>query len=342
MGNPIWLDSFHYTSSELSQFYTTTNVTVGAFGRNGARGLEQNQDGSLSATLNRVLGSARDTWDICFGLDLYSGLPGAGRMILQLVENTTKHVTFMLNSTGSIQAYRGGTPGGGGTSLGTSSSNLPTVGYPHVEFQVKVHDSTGFIKVWINEVLVLDLSSQDTRNGGTAGLVDNIRLFGDTVTFESLKCRIADLIVHEDTQQGDLWIATLDPDSNGDSSQFLGSDGNNTDNYLLVTKSSPNLTTHVLEDTAGQEDLYNFQSLTSGAAVPKFIAIHTWDQKTDAGTCTYRHKLKRGGSTAESADISPGTAAAYHYSIHVNDPNSGSPFTNQNITDLQVGQKRQT
>ena len=58
---------------------------------------------------------------------------------------------------------------------------------------------------------------------------------------------------------GDGYVIALHPDSNGDLSQLIGSDGNSEDNYALVNEASSNGDTNYVEGSVvGGKDLYNF------------------------------------------------------------------------------------
>ena len=66
---------------------------------------------------------------------------------------------------------------------------------------------------------------------------------------------------------GDCTVATLLPTGNGFVNQFVGSDGNSTDNYLLVDEQPPSSTDYVGSATTGQQDLYTLTNLTGSGTV---------------------------------------------------------------------------
>lgn len=78
------------------------------------------------------------------------------------------HVYFDTDGTSHIRARNGD-----GTILGTSTFILPASASDgsgpmyHMEAIVTVSNTVGTVQVWVNDILILDLSAKDTQNGGT-------------------------------------------------------------------------------------------------------------------------------------------------------------------------------
>lgn len=64
----------------------------------------------------------------------------------------------------------------------------------------------------------------------------------------------------ENTWCGEGEVICLRPNGNGDNSDWGGSDGNGTDNYLLVDEVPPDATDYVEDNTANQIDDYNLEA----------------------------------------------------------------------------------
>ena len=349
MGNFLFGDDFGYVTANLADNYDNFGsfLSVGSFGRLGGKGVRCSDETTLFGLtqLTKTISSGA-TRVIGFALNLFTGYPASERVFLVLREDSTTHLTFTIAATGAIKVYRGTSSG---TLLGTTGASLPASGFPHVEIKATINDSTGAVQIWFNGTgdgttnRVLNLSGIDTRNGGTSGVIDNFRFWYDgSGTTTSLKSYLADLFVHEDTQQGDWRWEALSANADGDSSQFVGSDGNSTNNYLLVTKTNPDVTTYVDEDTAGQKDLYNFANLSVSSANIGCVIVRTYAQKTDAGTCTFTHTVKSSSTTADSSTLSPGTAATFQNTLWHTDPATSAAWTVSGVNAMQAGATRQS
>lgn len=348
MGNFIWADSCgdHYATADLPTVFDTVaqnatipNFSVGAFGRVGSNGIQSaGSGGNTSAGVGLFKNFTTRSTIVCgLALDLYGGLPPLERPVFEFRVGSTTQVTIALTGAGKITARRGLI---GGTLLGTSTASVPTSGYPHLEAKVVISDTVGTVDVRVNGVSVLSLSSQDTKNHATDTNVDNIIFIGEaTASQTTVQCRIDDIYIHEDTLQGDQHIGCQVVNGNGDNSDFTGSDGNSTDNYLLVDDSTPSETDYVESNTVGNKDLYQTTNLSFSSGTIPVVAIVTYDRKTDAAATTFRHILKSSATTSNGAAIAPGTANAFHQTLFHTDPNGGGAHSVSSVNAYQIGQE---
>jgi hypothetical protein len=109
--------------------------------------------------------------------------------------STTETIDFM--STGSNQCYLIMLSGGAlefrrsdGTVLATSSSGVVVVNtWYYIELQVKLHDTTGFVKIRVNDTLVINTSGIDTLQWAGKTTFNAVRLtcqFGQVAVFDDL------------------------------------------------------------------------------------------------------------------------------------------------------------
>ena len=97
-------------------------------------------------------------------------MPGEA-VILRINEGGASacHVTITLNGDGSLRAYRGDWA----ILLGASGPGVILVNtWQYLKFKTTINDATGTVQLYVNGTLVLNLSGQDTRNGG-AGTWDS-------------------------------------------------------------------------------------------------------------------------------------------------------------------------
>jgi hypothetical protein len=141
--------------------------------------------------------------------------------------------------------------------------------------------------------------------------------------------------------KGDCRVEAIFPNGNGNSSVLVGSDGNSTDNYLLVDENPPNSDTDYVESsTVGDKDTYNYGSITSAFGVVHGVQICPFVKKTDAGVRSIANVARSSGTEADSA--SQALAATYGYlpTIKEDDPSTpGSRWTVAGVNAAEFGVK---
>lgn len=127
-----------------------------------------------------------------------------------------------------------------------------------IEVYVKIADSGGRIVLKFDGIIDINYTG-DTKPGADTTVGQIAYNTGYNSGF-----RIDDIALNDTSGGsdngwcGDGHIIALRPNGNGDSSQFVGSDGNSTDNYLLVDEAPPNGSDYTQSPNVGEQDLYNF------------------------------------------------------------------------------------
>ncbi len=137
---------------------------------------------------------------------------------------------------------------------------------------------------------------------------------------------------------GPIEVVTLLPNGNGNSSTMTGSDGNSTDNYLLVDDNPVVTTDYVGGSTEGNKDTYAFENLTNSPTVIG-VAVSTVDQKSDTGTKFMRHVVRSGSTDYVGPSFSPSESWAYHETVWDQDPNTSATWTSSNVDSAEFGQE---
>lgn len=166
-----------------------------------------------------------------------------------------------------------------------------TGAFHYFELKVVFHNSTGSIELRRDEEVLLTLTGQDTINGGT-GVIDRVT-FGPTQNNANSQ-HIDDIYIMDGSGSspytdylGDVHVVDLLPNGNGNSSQFDGSDGNSTDNYLLVDdplNAAPVTSDYVESSTAAEKDSYTFENMPGTLDVIFGVKATMHAQKSTAGT----------------------------------------------------------
>ncbi len=149
----------------------------------------------------------------------------------------------------------------------TTDTPLSVDTWMHFGIDVKVDNSAGWAKVYLNgeEILTfagdtgnvnidtVDFGSQTDVGGGTvAWLYDDCYIDDTTDEGSAAACPV-------------LKFEWIYPNATGNYDQWVGSDGNNTDNYALVDERGPSTADWIEEDTVDQFDSYAMTTYAVGA-----------------------------------------------------------------------------
>lgn len=147
----------------------------------------------------------------------------------------------------------------------------------HVGIDCKI-DSSGWFYMYFDGVTVFSFSGNTAAAASDIDRVEfnpgftgwNIHVYLDDIYFDDASGEAGAALVP------DRRFAFSSPDGNGDASEWLGSDADQTDNYLLVDDIPPDDdTTYVKTDAAGSVDLYAVAdvSLASGWSISSVIPV---------------------------------------------------------------------
>lgn len=252
----------------------------------------------------------------------------------------THHCQLNINTTTGIVQHCLGS-----TAIATSTipyDKTPLVGtWNYVEWKVTLADGTGgAATVRINGETMLDVSGIDTRNGGTDGLINEIRFEGNnghTRRWDDVYILSGDAIAPNDFL-GDCRIMTLMPDGNGSSSDLVGSDGDSIDNYQLVNQNPPNDASWVGSGTPGDLDLYTVEDLPDSIVTVHGVQVSARAMKTDTGAISGRSLLKSGGTTVASDDMILGSTFAHGGRMALAlEPDGSAPWSPADVNAIEAG-----
>lgn len=334
----LFMDGFDHQTSKG----WVPAITSFVAGRNGGNAMQPGQSISWSAT--RRLGFS-PTSHVFVGVAVLAnandfGSPTSSSLMLLGDGGATNHLTINYSPTGAIQLRRGE---GNGTVIATSVQTALDSVWHYLEVEATIADAGGIAKVRLNGIEVINYTG-DTRNGGTATTIDAI---GHARGSGASQISIDDMYVCSDsgpapynTFLGDVTIPFRLANGNGSLSQWVGSDGNSADNYLLVDEAgAPNTTDYVASDVIGNRDLVAVQDMSSLTGSVLAAQTVVYAAKSDAGAASLK-TLQRSstGTVVADAVAQPmsTTYAAYGGDIRVLDPDNTS-WTHTKINNLEVG-----
>jgi hypothetical protein len=250
----------------------------------------------------------------------------------------TQHITVMRNTTtGLIQVRRGSTSG---TLLATGTKVLQQQIWNYIEIRVVISDSVGVVEVRVDGAATPDISfSGDTKNAGTATTIDRATYYSDS----AFSMYYDDLYILDSTGTtnttflGDVRVQALVPNGNGNYSQLTGSDGNSTDNYLLVDELPYVTADYVGSFNAGDKDSYTLSDLVSGTATVFGVQNNIIASKDDAYVAQARPFLRLGGTDYNGTTQTFNTSYQTYYNMYNQNPATSTNWTVSDVNTAESG-----
>jgi hypothetical protein len=268
-----------------------------------------------------------------------------------LYDGATPQVGWKVRSDGSISVHAGSSTAAsllGQTATGIIVPNAAGTGadYKMIEIEVVAGTGTsGSLKLRVADTEVLNVTGINTAPSGAAQY-NRFRLLA--CASGSMTELLDDLYVNDDsgsapenTYFGEAFVVeSMIPNGNGNSSQWVGSDGNSTDNYLLVDDSGNDDTDYVRSGLLNDLDTYAMSNL-SNATGTIIRATHLFvARKDDVATRTLASTLR-----TNSTDYPSGTnkAMAGTYGVFVDErtinPDTSLRFTIADLNGIEYGTK---
>lgn len=196
----------------------------------------------------------------------------------------------------------------------------------------------GSIEVRVNNEVWVSYTG-DTR----AGTVGDLALINRNAPVTSIlmdDCYILDTLGSEDNNYlGDTVVKTLVVNGNGSSSQWVGSDSNSTDNYLLVDEVDSSMTDYVGASTSGFRDLYTLTDLPTSDTVVAISEL-VYALKNDGGVSANVIPVAKGQSGTIRTDAAlpalSTSAVSYRAQIRKTDPD-GNALTAARVNAMEIG-----
>lgn len=237
---------------------------------------------------------------------------------------------------------------GASTVLATSSAGAILLNqHHHIEYAGKYADAGGFIKVWVDRILVIDFSG-DTLTSTQPSTITQMQFqdLGATLAF-----LLDDPIIWDETgsdfvhtQLGASYahvIETLSTDAD-DSVQFTPSASTNESNIDDAAFHDGD-TTYNESSTVGHVDRFTVTDQASTPAATFAVVQHTIARKTDAGGATLHNRIVSGAATQESADFVLTTTFAHYcdYTAVGKDPNTSAAWGTTAVNSVKAGYEYQ-
>ena len=239
------------------------------------------------------------------------------------------YINIMLTPTGQLRVRRGTTV------LATSAGVLPIGTWMWLEIAVKM-DAAGLVHIRVNgeDFLVFEGNTYVTG----AKSVCAVGLWRP----RTVLVRVDDAILHDDLGEaptgfiGDVRIALLKPNADGDSSDSTPSAGTRWEAVNDATQDGD--ATYVQASTPGAKDLYQFENFTVPPESIVAVAVTLTAKATGTANRQVRVKAKASGVEADSPSLTltPGTYRDVQFAL-ANNPATGQPWTAAELDAAQFG-----
>lgn len=209
----------------------------------------------------------------------------------------------------------------------------------YVECKMTINDTTGSFVMRVNGREVINVSSVDTKNGGTGNYADSLVVLnngnGSHYVANVLLMNGAGSAPYNDFI-GQRRVYTLFPNA-GDTSNWTRSSTAST-NWQLVDDSAPDGdTTYVESASTGTIDMYGFTNLSTSASSVDAIAVNISARDSSTSPGNMRARIDSTGSVATGTAFTLSTDYTIYQTIFTDNPASTAGWTTGNINTLLAG-----
>lgn len=320
----LFLDGVdHYDSSaEMARKWDTVDIASiqtsgGRFG-GGAVRLIGNDD------IEKVF-TAAATIVVGFAVKFEQLEVNGNSQILRFNDSTTTHVTISITPQGGLLAERSTN-----VFLGQTGGDILHGGIWHfIEALVTISNTVGVITIHVDGEQVMNLTSQDTQNAGTAQ-IDRIRWdhaagILDDMDLDDFYILDTSGSAPQNTLLGDIRIDTIFPDADGNYTEFTTTNpASPATHWDKVEEPSVDSTSYNETTTANQRDTFTMGNLATITNETIFGVQQVSHAQDTSGTSNFLMKLRISGSDFDGASqaLLNGTDAFYMEMWDL-DPNAG-------------------
>lgn len=365
----IWADGFdHYGATESELTNGSYSQYLGPFGHDVQLDSSVFRTGTHSihfptgTTQYRILRKAFSPGSITevgisFALFL-SELPAVGTatfmVMLRDIANA-EQICLMIATTGAIQIVRGYTGNTtlqtyqqtGGTTLASSAPVITAEAWHHIEFYATASQTTGTVKVRVNNEEVISLTNQDTVATSNVEFSQMAFLQAGTSSGTSLASRIEDFYIYDTTGShanaypvGDLqcmWLTATADTAEADWTKSTGTDG-----FALIDEVTPNDADYIQAATATDRSDFALTDLPADVNYVETLFAHTRMLKTEAGTAQVQQSFMQGTDQSAGADRDITTTSTYWFDNHPEDPDTAALWTRTGVNSALLRYDRTT
>lgn len=361
----MWCDGFdHYGSDEsnmldgvYASWGTVDNGLSTAQFATGTHSFLVARQASTSndECLRKVLPSSKDKMG-CAGRFYFPSLAGgnSGGTIFDFLSSTVtrSQISVSVDSAGCLRFYRGRNyftiNGENGTLVAQSDPLVVASAWNHIEVQVYIHDTDGWVRAAINGVHRFEATGLDTKHDssnivsvsqacsitGGSGLVfyvDDIYYYdflGDSAVDTDF-CPTTDVDGKATNYIGELQVIYLP--ANGDTAEDDWVPSTGSDAYAMVDETTPNDADYIASDTAGDLTELSLSDLPEEITYIRGVQMLGRMSKSDSGFALTTFGMKSVADTEDAAERPVTVEPTYWWDFQNTDPDSGVRWTRASL-----------
>lgn len=305
--------------------------------------------------LRKILPTSKTKMGACgrFYFPTLSGGNSGGTIFDFLTSTVTSaHISCSVDSSGAIRFYRGRNyftiNGENGTLIAQTDPIIVASAWNHIEVQLYLHDTDGWIRVAVNGVHRYEGTGLDTKNGssdivsvaqsmsisggsGLAFYVDDIYYYD----FEGSSAVDTDFVPTTDgggkatSYIGELQVIYLP--MNGDTAEDDWVPSTGTDAYAMVDETTPDDADYIYSTTVGDLSEFDITDLPEDITYIRGVQLIGRMSKADSGAAMIKFGMKSDAAT-DDADERPVTVEPTYWWDFMNvDPDSGARWTRASL-----------
>ena len=241
-------------------------------------------------------------------------------------ESNVYQVKLHITPDFAITAYQGDN-----TLLGISSDGVfRDLAWNYIEAKITISATVGEVTVRVGETQVLNLTSQDTKNGS-----DYIRQIYFSPVYASKNTNFDDMYVDDAQFHGDCRIRTFVPDSISPTNNSFTASAGNKDECVDELPSNED-TDYIVSDTLNHKQ--GFGITTGVLGTVKAIQINNHCRLDEAGTRKIKSLIRSNG--ADYTGIETGVISAdYNFESEIweTDPDDAAAWTQTKLEAAEFG-----
>ena len=283
--------------------------------------------GGSQRTLTRALPASTST----FSVGAFTRCnTDANQDFLQLRHATGAHIQLRSLTYTDVQVYAGGVLVGTITGVWATTSAVV-----HIEVIGSINPTTGWIEIYIDEVLEFSFSG-DTSGDATDHTISSILISCGNGTGANNQFSFDHLYLSNlATQHGGLLIDYVPVSADTADKDWTRSTG--ADNYALIDEVPVAVADYVNGVNVGDLDVYELANLAADTTDILAVQAVVLDTKTDAGARAFEVQLRSSAAQLDST-IVPAVTTQFHYgTISDVDPNTSAAWTYSGFNALKLG-----
>lgn len=361
----LWEDGFdHYgsdTNNMLDNSYATcgSNISLSTtHPATGTHGILVNGTNNVTNTqcLRKVLPTAIDKIG-CTGRFWFASLPAGntGGTIFDFLSSDTRRpqISCVIDSSGAMRFIRGRNyntlSGENGTLVAQTDPLISAGANNHIEVQVYIHSSAGWVRVAVNGVHQYQATGLNTQfdttkiasvsqaqgisgDSGSGGFyMDDYIIydFNGTAATDTDFCCTVDGSGIATNYIGELFVWPLF--ANGDTAEDDWQKSTGSSASALIDEADPNDADYIYSTTAGDLTEVDLEDLPPEITYIRGLSIHGRMSKSDSGIAMTKQGMKSVAATTDAAERSITVDPAYWRDMVNVDPNSGARWTRASL-----------